>query len=330
MNTKNNTRLLIIGFFFFVLFMYKMSDVTAGNEQNNIKIELDRKIKLWREYLEANPLLSDLTGNKYYHDIIDLGMPALPYLIEKIEEGCWPLGDTVTVITKKRFEEYEQKEYQVRDSISTAKAVVKWWNQAKNDTNIKFKKLYSEKNSLKAKGHLKEAREKLENIRALGIAALPMIKDKVGLGDQELVPLVSMLTGGKVDPNASIQQCISWWEQNKEDWLIPFPNKRPVTKAGQDRTVTSGDTVQLDGSASSDADKDTLTYKWRQTAGLIVKLSDAQTAQPSFTAPQVEKETVLVFELVVNDGSPKKSVHPTSESGESDPNTVNITVKPKG
>jgi hypothetical protein len=156
-----------------------------------------------------------------------------------------------------------------------------------------------------------------------------MIKDKVGLGDQELVPLVSTLTGGKVDPNASTSQCVSWWEQNKEQWLIPFPNKKPKANAGRDITVTSGDMVQLDGLASTDADKDTLSYRWKQIAGPAVNLSDAQAAQPSFTAPQVEKETVLVFELVVNDGSPKKSVHPSCESGESDLSTVNITVKPK-
>jgi hypothetical protein len=295
-----------------------------------IKTQLENRLELWREYIQENLYSSDFTDNKHYREIIKLGIPASPYLIEKIEEGVGALGDAITIITKKRFEKYEQPEYIVWDSKSTATAVVKWWPKARKETPQKFRKLYTEWKNLKNQGKEKEKeeKEKLEQIRALGIAALPMIIEKVRKGDKELIPIVSKLTNDQVDPNTSISKCFAWWRDNKQQWLIPFPNKRPVAKAGKDKTATSGDAVQLDGSASSDEDKDELTYTWTQKAGPHVKLSDETGVNPTFTAPEVKVSTVLTFELKVNDAGDVFKSCPTPDS-ESKPDTIKITVNPK-
>jgi len=316
---------------FIVLFHQgKANQQQIEANQEQIEAQLEGKLQAWGKYLQQNPWSSDLTGNEYYREIVNLGIPALPYIIEKTRDGCWPLGDAVTIITKKRFEEYEQPEYNVRDSKTTATAVVKWWPKARKETPQKFRKLYIEWKNLKNQGNEKEKeeKEKLEQIRALGIAALPMIIEKVGQGDNELIPIVSKLTKAKVDPNTSISQCFAWWRDNKQKWLIPFPNNRPIAKAGKDKTATSGDTVQLDGSASSDEDKDELTYKWTQTAGPPVKLSDENGVKPSFKAPEVKVSTVLTFELKVNDAGDVFKSCPTPNS-ESKPVHINITVNPK-
>ena len=43
---------------------------------------------------------------------------------------------------------------------------------------------------------------------------------------------------------------------------IPPPNQRPVARAGSDQHAYIGDTVRLNGSASSDPDGDEIKFLW--------------------------------------------------------------------
>ncbi len=68
----------------------------------------------------------------------------------------------------------------------------------------------------------------------------------------------------------------------------------PIANAGSDQTVLQGTVVSLDGSASSNV----VNYLWEQISGITVLLSNANTANPSFTFPkQIEPMT---FRLTVS------------------------------
>jgi hypothetical protein len=86
------------------------------------------------------------------------------------------------------------------------------------------------------------------------------------------------------------------------DIIVQNINQSPAADAGFDREVDEGSVVILNGTASSDPDGDILTFSWIQTAGPAVELSESSTPTPSFTAPDVGTDgMVLIFELTVSD-----------------------------
>ncbi|HMT94757.1 PKD domain-containing protein [uncultured Thiothrix sp.] len=80
-------------------------------------------------------------------------------------------------------------------------------------------------------------------------------------------------------------------------------NRAPIAQAGADQTISLGDVVNLDGSASSDADHDPLSYQWTITTkptDSSVVLNFSNQANTSFIP---DKTGSYLVSLVVNDGS---------------------------
>ncbi len=79
-------------------------------------------------------------------------------------------------------------------------------------------------------------------------------------------------------------------------------NAAPIANAGSAQNVLTGTTVTLDGSASSDANNDPLTYAWTlssKPAGSAAALTGATLAKPTFTA---DVAGTYIAALTVNDG----------------------------
>jgi len=96
-------------------------------------------------------------------------------------------------------------------------------------------------------------------------------------------------------------------------------NVAPNADAGPNQSVEEGDNVTLNGSNSSDANNDPLTFLWTQSSGTPVSLSSQTSSNPSFTAPNGINDPIdLVFNLQVSDGS------------EVDNDSVTVTVNPEG
>ena len=102
-------------------------------------------------------------------------------------------------------------------------------------------------------------------------------------------------------------------------------NTIPVADAGPDQTVARGSTVNLDGSASSDGDGDSLSFSWEFLSipsGSAATLSGEDTVNPQFVA---DLPGEYQARLIVNDGtadSPESTVlistgnsAPTADAG---------------
>jgi PKD domain len=84
--------------------------------------------------------------------------------------------------------------------------------------------------------------------------------------------------------------------------LASVANSLPVAKAGANQNVVVGTSVTLDGTASTDANGDSLTYKWSllyKPSGSLASLASASSSKPTFTADAVG---TFVVSLIVNDG----------------------------
>ncbi len=93
------------------------------------------------------------------------------------------------------------------------------------------------------------------------------------------------------------------WDPSSPDQMtVSFANVKPVAVAGGSQAVLVGETVVLDGSGSSDANYDPLTFRWSLTTkpeGSAAELSDPEAIQTTFFA---DAPGTYVISLVANDG----------------------------
>lgn len=84
--------------------------------------------------------------------------------------------------------------------------------------------------------------------------------------------------------------------------MVSFENVKPVADAGDNQAVTVGDTVFLNGSGSSDANFDPLSFSWSLVSKPVngtAELANPTTVTPSFVA---DLSGTYIVSLVVNDG----------------------------
>ncbi len=101
---------------------------------------------------------------------------------------------------------------------------------------------------------------------------------------------------------SAVEICGDGIDNNCDGWIDEFCNECPVADAGADSLAHVGETVQLDGSGSADADGDMLSYSWSilsKPPGSAATISDPIAAAPTFVA---DVEGDYIVQLIVSDG----------------------------
>ena len=124
-------------------------------------------------------------------------------------------------------------------------------------------------------------------------------------------------------PGVNVGQLSPWPGTIIQPQNCGFPpaGAPPTANAGLAQTVTSGATVTLDGSASTDPNSLAIAWNWTQVAGTTVTLNTFFATKPTFTAPAVvapATSLTLMFQLIVTN----------SDGLQSNPSLVTITVTP--
>ncbi|WP_339132576.1 MAG: choice-of-anchor Q domain-containing protein [Candidatus Electrothrix sp. GW3-4] len=110
---------------------------------------------------------------------------------------------------------------------------------------------------------------------------------------------VECFTGLTVDQRGQSRPEGAGCDAGSFEWVL---NNLPVANAGEDQSVIQGETVCLDGSASSDPDNDPLSYSWELTAwpvGSTAEFDDPTAVAPCFLA---DLPGTYQVNLVVSDG----------------------------
>ena len=105
-------------------------------------------------------------------------------------------------------------------------------------------------------------------------------------------------------------------DSEPDEVVVSTENSPPVADAGSDQTARVRDTVTLDGSGSSDADGDPLTFEWsllEVPPDSGATLSDSSVVRPTLV---LDRPGVYVAQLLVSD-----------DQDDSEPDTVTVTTE---
>ena len=215
----------------------------------------------WRESILALPekvwQTSDLREQAVYQEnehcqkLVALGPDIIPLMIRVGQKRTYLLH-VVEMICKRRFPYHRD-----REASSFGKSVfiiegvpgydpgygfprmaqvwLYWWNEVRAQTPELFAGHYEEWKALRDEGKTEEAAKKLESIKNLGIDALPSVMEAVAAGDKDMAPVAAYLadvpwiTGEKASDAMTCDECVAWWNGNKEHYAMP-PFERIVVE----------------------------------------------------------------------------------------------------
>lgn len=177
--------------------------------------------KEWRTWVDSHPLASTYTANESFFAIVKLGVPAIPFLVSKIQvnKDDFHLGSAIGLITKRKFGKDEWPQGKLGDSITASEMYVNWWKFGRHKTEMRFKELLCEWQHSITKGNAHKTQEILREISDLGIPVLPYLVVQLN-ENPELIPVFLYLSEAPLELLASAKDCVQWWNENKANFEV--------------------------------------------------------------------------------------------------------------
>ena len=209
--------------------------------------DFEKHYAAWKAHCTRHGVSSrvdDYLDSPDYRAIVEMGPSALPLIIEKSRTDAafrW-LGWAHQAITRVHQDPgyYPWCGESVTDwsaaepsrSLARFEELAAQWERQRADGAAL---LWSQEHTLLDERHrAANVRKETElgktyrSISALGIVVLPAVIDKIRAGKTDYLYLADELTQGNAEfwgktADEQVKHCLDWWEQNKQDWLIPWP-----------------------------------------------------------------------------------------------------------
>jgi len=214
----------------------------AQSPEDSLRALFEARHQAWLEYCRQPEVLLRSSGkafvnNEPFQDIIRLGIDAIPLLMERIQDAPIEgrlLHYALTAITKTKFHVRQDtvagtilwtvEEFPdippATNHPDTNLLWLRWWQQGIAGTPQEFQRFYDDWKTLEQS---ERRAASLSRMVDLGVAALPLMMTRVAAGDSALIPAISQVTDEAVAPDVSIEECLAWWETEKQRWTLRPP-----------------------------------------------------------------------------------------------------------
>lgn len=197
---------------------------SAFAQDTELKDRFESEYRAWKEQTGEITPSSAPEYNEHLYEMIKMGAPVLPFIIEKMEKHEFGLDflleSAFHLISRKNLEREDWPEGKLGDAHTAAAMYIDWWHNGLKETERSFDRYYQEWKGYLAEKNPEEAEKKLKNIKNLGIAAMPFMINKIEKGDLEFIKIISDHTNESLSADTSKDECISWWNENHEKYTI--------------------------------------------------------------------------------------------------------------
>jgi hypothetical protein len=197
----------------------------ASSADTSVEAIFAEKYAAWQHILHSTtatpPPNSRHPLNQPFWDIVDLGAPALPLIIEKVRAGDQTIVHALVLIAKVGIND----EYGLTPGTPLTQPYYKywlqWWDEKRPNSAQLFKARFDAWKLARQQQRLADANAAYESMRDLGIFALPGLTEQIAQGESDLIPMVAVLTNNAIDKSATRAQVAEWWNKNKQKWTLP-------------------------------------------------------------------------------------------------------------
>ncbi len=221
----------------------------APAQPPDVRADFDEHYEKWRidcAAVATSSLLESRLSSPHFRAIVEMGPTVLPMLVERSVDdegftwGAWAFAEIARIVpdpksypwcaeslsewwaagpkrSEERFAELAARWRGLREAGET----VLWSEEAVFQTDQQWWKVRREETALG---------ETFRALTALGIVILPAVVEATRAGDLDFLWLARELTGGEAmvigdTARDKADSFLQWWEANKQDWLIPWPEE---------------------------------------------------------------------------------------------------------